>query len=120
VDVIVPILVGAVAIIVGVGVGYFVRKNISEAKIGDAEKRAQEILDKANDLEEQIGKYDLIAHAMSYPYQKFGWRGKRTWLGACSYPHSTEIALDDRELAKLIENYCRDKIKSLRAEMEAL
>ena len=48
VDVIVPILVGAVAIIVGVGVGYFVRKNISEAKIGDAEKRAQEILDKAN------------------------------------------------------------------------
>ena len=32
-DVIVPILVGAVAIIVGVGVGYFVRKNISEANL---------------------------------------------------------------------------------------
>ncbi len=46
-DVIVPIVVGIVAIIVGVGVGYFVRKNISEAKIGDAEKRAEEILDKA-------------------------------------------------------------------------
>lgn len=80
----------------------------------------KETLDRANALEEQIGKYDLIAHAMSYPYQKFGWRGKRTWLGASSYPHSTEITLDDRELAKLIEDYCRNKIKSLKAEMEAL
>ncbi len=80
----------------------------------------KETLDRANKLEEQIGEYNLIVHAMSYPYQKFGCRGKHAWLGASSYPHSTEITLADRELAKLIETYCREKVKTLKQELEEL
>lgn len=80
----------------------------------------RETLERAKELEEQIGEYDLIAHAMSYPYQKFGRRGKHTWLGASSYPYSTEITLADRDLAKLIEDYCRAKIKILQQELEEL
>ncbi len=59
-DVIEPILVGIIAIAVGVGVGYFVRKNISEAKIGDAEKRAAEIIDKAKRDSETEHKERLL------------------------------------------------------------
>ncbi len=80
----------------------------------------KEVLERAKELEDQIGEYDLIAHAMSYPYQKFGCRGKHAWLGASSYPHSTEITLTDRELAKLIEDYCREKVKTLKQELEEL
>ena len=80
----------------------------------------KETLKRANNLEKQIGEYDLIAHAMSYPYQKFGCRGKHAWLGASNYPYSTEITLADRELAKLIEDYCRTKIKTLQQELEEL
>jgi len=49
VDVIVEAIIGALlGIFVGIIVGYFVRKNISEAKIGQAEKMADDIIDKAN------------------------------------------------------------------------
>ena len=47
-------------IFVGIIVGYFVRKNISEAKIGQAEKMADDIIDKANKEAETLQKEKLL------------------------------------------------------------
>lgn len=44
----------------GIIVGYFVRKNISEAKIGQAEKMADDIIDKANKDAETLQKEKLL------------------------------------------------------------
>lgn len=78
----------------------------------------KETLDQANALEEQIGTYELIAHIMSYPYQRFRLFKKKAYLSSSGGGDS--MSIEDPELAKLVENYCRDKIKLLRAEMEAL
>jgi ribonuclease Y len=56
IDTIVIILVGAVGILAG----YFVRKNISEAKIGQSENLAKEIIDKANRDSETVQKEKLL------------------------------------------------------------
>ena len=47
------LLIGAA---IGIIAGYFVRKNISETKIGQAESLAKEIIDKANRDSETIKK----------------------------------------------------------------
>ncbi len=44
----------------GVIAGYFIRKNISEAKIGQAENLAKEIIDKANKDSETVQKEKLL------------------------------------------------------------
>ncbi|XEN37751.1 ribonuclease Y [Paraclostridium ghonii] len=60
-DVIVEAIIGALlGIFVGIIVGYFVRKNISEAKIGQAEKMADDIIDKANKDAETLQKEKLL------------------------------------------------------------
>lgn len=79
----------------------------------------KETLDRAKALEEQIGKYEVIAYITSFPYQKFRLFKKKTYIGNGGY-NSTDALITDPELATLIENYCRDKIKLLRAEIEAL
>ncbi|WP_408633639.1 MULTISPECIES: ribonuclease Y [Paraclostridium] len=54
-------IIGALlGIFVGIIVGYFVRKNISEAKIGQAEKMADDIIDKANKDAETLQKEKLL------------------------------------------------------------
>lgn len=53
----VTILIGAV---VGILVGYIIRKNISEAKIGQAENLAKEIIEKANRDSETVQKEKLL------------------------------------------------------------
>lgn len=52
--------IGVVAAIVGMLIGYVVRKNFSEAKIGQAETLANEILEKANRDSETIKKEKLL------------------------------------------------------------
>lgn len=79
----------------------------------------KETLDRANALEEQIGKYEVIAYITSFPYQKFRLFKRKTYISNGGY-NGTDAMITDPELAKLIEAYCRDKIKSLRAEMDAL
>ncbi|MFI3211200.1 MAG: ribonuclease Y, partial [Peptostreptococcaceae bacterium] len=51
------ILLGTVG---GIIAGYFIRKNISEAKIGQAENLAKEIIDKANRDSETVQKEKLL------------------------------------------------------------
>lgn len=53
IDSVVMIVIGAA---VGIIAGYFVRKNISEAKIGQAENLAKEIIDKAHHDSETVQK----------------------------------------------------------------
>ena len=60
VDVIEAIIGALLGIFVGIIVGYFVRKNISEAKIGQAEKMADDIIDKANKEAETLQKEKLL------------------------------------------------------------
>lgn len=53
----VKILIG---VVVGILVGYIIRKNISEAKIGQAEDLAKEIIEKANRDSETVQKEKLL------------------------------------------------------------
>ncbi|MGL5650291.1 MAG: ribonuclease Y [Paraclostridium sp.] len=59
-DVIEAIIGALLGIFVGIIVGYFVRKNISEAKIGQAEKMADDIIDKAKKDAETLQKEKLL------------------------------------------------------------
>ena len=60
-DVIVAAIIAAVVgLAIGIGAGYFVRKNISEAKIGEADSLAKNIIDQANKDAETIKKEKLL------------------------------------------------------------
>lgn len=60
VDVIETIAIVVVGAAIGTIVGYFIRKNISEAKIGQAEGLAKEIIDKAHRDSETVQKEKLL------------------------------------------------------------
>ena len=60
-DVIVAAIIAAVVgLAIGIGAGYFTRKNISEAKIGEADSLAKNIIDQANKDAETIKKEKLL------------------------------------------------------------
>ena len=60
-DVIVAAIIAAVVgLAIGIGAGYFVRKNISEAKIGEADSLAKNIIDQANKDAEKMKKEKLL------------------------------------------------------------
>mgnify|MGYP002550775763 FL=1 len=60
-DVIVAAIIAAeVGLAIGIGAGYFVRKNISEAKIGEADSLAKNIIDQANKDAETMKKEKLL------------------------------------------------------------
>ncbi len=54
------ILTAVLAIVIGLLIGYVIRKNISEAKIGQAEILAKEIVEKANRDSETVKKEKLL------------------------------------------------------------
>lgn len=80
----------------------------------------KEILERAKELEKQIGKYKDIAYITSYPYQMFKLFHRQAYIGAASYNQNAEITLSDKELAELIEDYCRRKIEALNKELEEM
>jgi hypothetical protein len=81
----------------------------------------KETLDKANKLEDQIGQYKLLAYFMAYPYQKYRLFKNKPKVSNAGYSSSSsEVTISDKELAQLIENYCRAKIKTLQKELEEL
>ena len=60
-DVIVAAIIAAVVgLAIGIGAGYFVRKNISEAKIGETDSLAKNIIDQANKDAETMKKEKLL------------------------------------------------------------
>ena len=61
-DIIIVYIIGtaAIAVIIGLLIGYVSRKNISEAKIGQAETLAKEIVEKANRDSETVKKEKLL------------------------------------------------------------
>ena len=79
----------------------------------------KETLDKAKELEDQIGDYQLISYIMSYPYQRYKLFRKKPCIQH-EGGTSTGVVIIDRELAKLIEDYCRSKVKTLQKELEEL
>jgi len=78
----------------------------------------KETLDKANELEAQIGYYDKIDFICTFPYQRFKLFMKKAYI--CKSDESLNIAIKDEELAKLITDYCDKKRAELKAELEAL
>ncbi len=80
----------------------------------------KETLDRAKELEDQIGDYQLISYIMSYPYQRYRLFRKKPCIQKADYNTSTGIVITDLELAKLIDNYCREKVKTLKQELEEL
>ncbi len=57
---VIQVVVGLIGAAIGITVGYFIRKNISESKIGQAENLAKEIIDKATKDSETIKKEKLL------------------------------------------------------------
>lgn len=53
-------IVGVIAVLLGLLIGYVIRKNIAEAKVGQAEVLAKEILEKANRDSETVKKEKLL------------------------------------------------------------
>lgn len=78
----------------------------------------KETIDKANELEAKIGYYDRIASICSFPYIRFKLFRKKAYI--CKSDEMANILINDEELAKLIENYCREKIRALQQEIEEL
>jgi hypothetical protein len=80
----------------------------------------KEALERAKEIEQQIEDYNEIIHAMTFPYQKFKLIGKHLFIGARKYPQDIEVAMNDKQLAEIIELYCRTKKLDLQKELEAL
>ena len=59
-DIIIPVAVGVAALVIGVLVGYFLRKKTAEAKISSAEEYAKKVMDEAVDLAESKKKSMLL------------------------------------------------------------
>ena len=78
----------------------------------------KETIDKANELEAKMGYYDKIAFICTFPYQRFKLFGKKAYI--CKSDEMSNILITDKELAKLIADYCDKKRAELRAELEAL
>ena len=57
---VIEIIASILGLAIGIVVGYFVRKNISETKIGEAKDLAKDIIDKANKDSETIKKEKLL------------------------------------------------------------
>ena len=57
---VIQVVVGLISAAIGIMVGYFIRKNISESKIGQAENLAKEIIDKATKDSETVKKEKLL------------------------------------------------------------
>ena len=53
---VIEIIASILGLAIGIIVGYFIRKNISETKIGEAKALANDIIDKANKDSETIKK----------------------------------------------------------------
>ncbi len=59
-DLVITIIVGIVTIIAGIGLGYFSRKYIAEAKIESAEQEAQRIIENAKNEAESVKKERVL------------------------------------------------------------
>lgn len=80
----------------------------------------KEILARAKEIEKQIETYNKINVAMSFPYTKFKLFKRHTYIGYAGYNAKMEIILSDPELAKIIADYCKDKISKLNIELERM
>ena len=80
----------------------------------------KETLKRAKEIEQQIEQYDQIIHAMTIPWQKFKLVGKRAYIGAVTRPYDIEVILSDKQLAEVIELYCKAKRLDLQKEFEDL
>jgi hypothetical protein len=80
----------------------------------------KEALKRAKEIEHQIEHYNEIIHAMTFPWQKFKLIGKCAYIGSRKHPQDIEVLLNDKQLAEIIELYCRTKKLDLQKELEEL
>ncbi len=59
-EILIPIVIGVVAIIVGVLIGYYYRRNIAEAKVAKAEDAVKKLIDDAQKRAETIKKENIL------------------------------------------------------------
>ena len=78
----------------------------------------RETIEKAHDLEAEIGYYEKVAYICSFPYRKFKLFKKKAYI--CDTDEMSNICIRDKELAELIVDYCNKKKAELQAELDAL
>ena len=59
-DIIIPVIAGLVCLAIGVTAGYYYRRNIAEAKVGQAEEAVKKMLDDAQKRAEATRKETLL------------------------------------------------------------
>ena len=72
---------------------------------------------KADDIYKKIDNFRKLRRIANEPYKRFGLQKKFLWM---SNYKKTEIVLCDKELTKLIEEYCDKRIKGLQDELKSL
>ena len=80
----------------------------------------KETLARTKEIEQQIDIYNKIHFVMNFPYTKFKLFKKHIYIGHAGYNAKMEVILSDPELAKLIADYCKDKISKLNTELERM
>ena len=72
---VIEIIASILGLAIGIIVGYFIRKNISETKIGEAKALANDIIDKANKDSETIKKEKLLeAKEEIHKWRTINWK----------------------------------------------
>lgn len=72
---------------------------------------------KADDIYKKIENFRKLRQIASEPYKKLGLLKKFLWI---SNYNKIEVVLCDKELTKLIEEYCRKRIIELQKELNKL
>ena len=82
---VIEIIASILGLAIGIIVGYFIRKNISETKIGEAKALANDIIDKANKDSETIKKEMTLDCPFCNPLQSRVISGAPCYLTSCGY-----------------------------------
>lgn len=77
-----------------------------------------EVLGKANDIKDKIKDFSRLSLIASQPYIKFKLVKKLLWIS--DYHEDMQSVICDKELSKIIEEYCNKRIKELNEELERL
>lgn len=72
---------------------------------------------KADDIYKKIDNFRKLRRIANEPYKRFRLQKKFLWMSDYG---KTEVVLCDKELTKLIEEYCNKRIKGLQEELNKL
>lgn len=77
----------------------------------------REVYVKADDINKKLADFRMLRRIANEPYKRFRLSKKFLWI---SDYHEYGVVLCDKELTKLIEEYCDKRINELEEELKML